>query len=348
VRYIIIGAGAIGGVLGARLFQHRPERAPVLVARGEHGAALLRDGLRLRTFDEDSRLRVEVVLDPADVRLRPDDVLVLTTKTHQAGAALDQWVGREVYGDDGSVLGIAGDVLPVLTATNGIESERIALRLFQRVFGVCVWLPAVQLTPGEVILRIGPSSGTFIVGRFGGAADERDTALLASIAADWAASTFSVRIVEDIMYWKRQKLLSNLANGLQALAGADADIRPLADRLTAEAEAVYRMAGLEWASDAEEAEWRGEDFRIRVVPGQPDELGGSSWQSIARGSGSIESDYLNGEIVLMARSMGSTAPLNQLVQGLARSAAGSRAGVGSVSLVELEREFARVVDDRSR
>jgi 2-dehydropantoate 2-reductase len=336
MRYVIIGAGAIGGVLGARLFQHSADRPPLLVSHGEHGAAIARNGLRLRTFEEDSVLRVEVAHGPGDVRLRHDDVLVLTTKTQQSRTALEQWVDQDVFDDADVRIGSAGDCLPILIATNGIESERIALRLFARVFGVCVWLPAVQVVPGEVILRIGPSSGTFIVGRFGSAADATDRALLERIATDWSASTFKVPIVDDVMRWKYQKLLSNLANALQALVGADADFEALADRLQVEGETVFRMAGIEWASAAEEAEWRAGDFEIHTVAGEPAELGGSSWQSMARGSGSIESDYLNGEIVLIAREHGGRAPLNQLVQGLARAAAASGAGVGSMTVAQLE------------
>jgi 2-dehydropantoate 2-reductase len=222
-------------------------------------------------------------------------------------------------------------LLPILTALNGVESERIALRLFARVFGICVWLPAVHLVPGEVILRIAPTSGIFIVGRFGADRDDADEKLLATIATDWNASTFTVHVVDDVMRWKYRKLLSNLHNAVQALLGAlDDDGAVIAERLRAEAEAIYRSSGIQWASEAEEAAWRGDVFRIRPVPGTPEELGGSSWQSLARG-GSIESDYLNGEIALIARLRGMSAPLNQTVQRLAREAAASGAGLGSLT-----------------
>jgi 2-dehydropantoate 2-reductase len=270
------------------------------------------------------------------VRLRHDDVLVLTTKTQQAVTALEQWVGQDVFDDSGARIGIAGDCLPIFTATNGVESERMALRLFARVYAVCVWLPSAQLVPGEVILRIGPSSGTFIVGRYASAPDARDRALLERVAADWTASTFSVRLVDDVMRWKYEKLLTNLANALQALVGADADFGPIADRLWAEGETVFKLAGIDSATEAEELEWRGNDFEIHAVEGEPAELGGSSWQSLARGSTSIESDYLNGEIVLIAREHGGTAPLNQVVQGLVRAAVAAGAGVGSMTLEQLE------------
>ena len=47
MRYIIIGAGAVGGAIGGRLFESGHE--VVLVARGAHLEALREGGLRLRT-----------------------------------------------------------------------------------------------------------------------------------------------------------------------------------------------------------------------------------------------------------------------------------------------------------
>ena len=47
MRYIIFGAGAIGGVIGARL--HRAGKDVVLIARGRHLEAIRQSGLRLET-----------------------------------------------------------------------------------------------------------------------------------------------------------------------------------------------------------------------------------------------------------------------------------------------------------
>ncbi len=52
------------------------------------------------------------------------------------------------------------------------------------------------------------------------------------------------------------------------------------------------------------------------VPGFP-RLGGSSWQSIFRGTGDIETDYLNGEIVWLGRCHGVATPANEVCQGVA-------------------------------
>lgn len=357
MRYVIIGAGAIGGTLGGRLAQHSPH-PPVLIARGEHGDALAESGLRLRSPDSDDRIPVVTAASPSAVRLEADDVLVIATKTQAVEAAMLEWVDQPVYGvgsgrgsgsdagsdlgsrsgsgsDSGSgsgsdqALGVAGDLLPIFTALNGVASERIASRYFARVFAVCVWLPAVHLTPGEVVVRIAPSSGTFIVGRYGRSATPADEALLATLEADWTASTFRIFVTGDVMAWKHRKLLSNLGNAVQALVGPDGGDE-ISDRLTAEALSVYAAHDITVPSDADEEDWRGDSFEVRPVPGVTGELGGSSWQSMKRG-GSIESDFLNGEIALLARLVGQEAPLNATVQRLARQAAAAGSGVGAMT-----------------
>jgi 2-dehydropantoate 2-reductase len=81
-RYLILGAGAVGGALGGRLAL--VGRETVLVARGDHLAALRARGLRLRTPDEDVTQSVPVISGPDEIKLDVDDILILATKTQQA------------------------------------------------------------------------------------------------------------------------------------------------------------------------------------------------------------------------------------------------------------------------
>ena len=62
VRFVVVGAGAIGGSVGARLFQSGFD--VTLVARGAHGRAL-RSGLVLEAPDETVTLPIPVVEEPA-------------------------------------------------------------------------------------------------------------------------------------------------------------------------------------------------------------------------------------------------------------------------------------------
>ena len=56
------------------------------------------------------------------------------------------------------------------------------------------------------------------------------------------------------------------------------------------------------------------------MPGEPAQLGGSSWQSLVRGTGTIETDFLNGEIVLLGRLHGIPTPVNADIQRRVRDA----------------------------
>jgi 2-dehydropantoate 2-reductase len=79
---------------------------------------------------------------------------------------------------------------------------------------------------------------------------------------------------------------------------------------------------------------RGDRVRIQPVNGSP-RGGGSSWQSLTRGTGSIEADYLNGEIVLLGREHGVPTPVNEVLQRLANQAARERQAPGSTGPSEV-------------
>jgi 2-dehydropantoate 2-reductase len=63
--------------------------------------------------------------------------------------------------------------------------------------------------------------------------------------------------------------------------------------------------------------------------------GGSSWQSLARGTGSIEAEFLNGEIVLLGALHGVATPVNALLQRLALLAAAGGGQPGTWGIDEL-------------
>jgi 2-dehydropantoate 2-reductase len=63
--------------------------------------------------------------------------------------------------------------------------------------------------------------------------------------------------------------------------------------------------------------------------------GGSSWQSLKRGLGTIETDFLNGEIVLLGRLNGIPTPANAMLQRLANEAARTKMAPGGISAQDL-------------
>ncbi len=339
MRYVIVGAGSIGGTVAARLAQY-DSQPPLVIARGDNAEAIRSNGLLLRSPDDEVRVDAPVVTAPEQAELTTDDVLVFATKTHQLPEALLGWVDQPVHDAAGEMVGVAGELLPAVTALNGVEAERLALRFFRRVYGACVWLPAVHLAPGEFSVRIAPVSGIFIIGRYGQPIDETDAAhddtLLESLRSDWERATFRVHIVDEVMPWKYRKLLANLGNAVEALAGSRTEgVDDIYAAAREEGLQTYAAAGIGIPSDDEEATWRADHFHIRPVAGADGPMGGSSWQSLMRGSGSIETDYLNGEIARIARSAGIAAPVNEALQRLARRAAAERRPVASLTTTEL-------------
>ncbi|WP_221358105.1 ketopantoate reductase family protein [Streptomyces beigongshangae] len=330
MRYIIIGAGAVGGAVGGRLAESGHD--VVLVARGAQYAALRERGLRLVTPDGPRTHRPPTVDGPRALgELRADDVLVLAVKTQDSVAALDAWAPAPVAGG-----GTAAERLPLFCAQNGVESQRLALRRFRRVYGVCVWLPATFVEPGVVSAAGSPLTGILHLGRFPHGTD--DTAR--AVAADLSAARFEAPVVADVTRWQYAKLLANLVNATEAVSGVvdGEEATAFQDRVRAEGEAVLAAAGIPYASAAEQKEARAD--KMRLVPlggGGPERGGGSSWQSLDRGTGTIEADYLNGEIVLLGRLHGVPTPLNGLLQRLANDFARERRAAGSMPVAELVR-----------
>jgi 2-dehydropantoate 2-reductase len=149
------------------------------------------------------------------------------------------------------------------------------------------------------------------------------------------AANFDVPTPADVMAWKYRKLISNIGNVFQALVARNGDWRPLVAAAEAEARRVLDAVGITYVSEAEEAAARDAGFTMKPVPGVPESTGGSTWQSLQRGTGNVETDYLNGEIVMIAHQAGLEAPINQRLAMLGRRAAATGAKPGDISAGEL-------------
>lgn len=305
-RYVVVGAGAVGATVAAEL--HEAGREVVLVARGAQLAALS-GGLRYLRPDGEHRIALPVAAAP-DVSLRADDVLVLATKAQDADAALAEWAARPVPDPEGRT---AAEVLPVVTLQNGLDTERAALRRFTTVYGAVVITPAGYLTPGEIESPGEPSAGLVWIGRYpGGGADGR----LAAIAADLTAARHPTQVVDDVIRWKAGKLPLILGNALDALYPPGRLRDRAAAALRAEAARVYRAAGVDPADLTAESVLDRDSLAVRPLPGLPSS-GRSTWQSLHRGV-PPETDFLNGEIALLAALHGTTAPRNAAVRDRVR------------------------------
>ena len=141
------------------------------------------------------------------------------------------------------------------------------------------------------------------------------------MAAALRSATFESEPRHDIMRWKYGKLLMNLANAVEGVCGPDTRTSELAAIVLAR-KAWTRLLppSIAFVGFDEDSRRRGDLLRLRPISGRRRE-GGSTWQSLRRGTGAVESDYLNGEIVLLGRLHGVPTPANELLRTLAHNAA---------------------------
>jgi 2-dehydropantoate 2-reductase len=317
MRFVVYGAGAVGGVVGAQLC--RQNFSVVLIARGEHGETLQREGLTLETPDGSFQIRPPVYGHPSHIEWQNDDIVLLAVKSQDTSLALD------------ALATTAPPNTPVLCLQNGVANERLALRKFSRVYAVFVYCLSGHLTPGVVQAWCAPTRGILDVGRYPSGID----ALCKEATSAFRASQFYSEARIDIMRWKYRKLLMNLGNAVEALCGRSERRGSLVERARREGADCLAAAGIAFASEDEEPVLRERQLPPRTI-GDQQRPGGSTWQSLARHTRSVEVDYLNGEIVQLGRVHGVKTPVNELLQRLSGQAAAEGRAPGSMTVEDIE------------
>jgi 2-dehydropantoate 2-reductase len=301
MRFVIYGAGAIGGVVGARLHQSGHDVA--LIARGEHLRTIRSQGLTLQSPVERSVLELPAALYPEQLGVgAEEDVILLAVKGQDTPGAL-------------AALREAGTpaTTPIVCLQNGVENERLALRMFAHVYGAVIMLPAAHLEPGVVLAYGAKATGIIDIGRYPTGSDD----LCEQVTGAFRSSQLSSHVRPDVMRLKYAKLVLNLGNAVDALCGPGEASDELTEQARAEGRTVLVAAEIDAEdADVDDLEGRWERIGVREIEGSP-RAGSSSWQSLARGTGAIETDFLNGEIVLLGRLHGVPTPINAALAELA-------------------------------
>jgi 2-dehydropantoate 2-reductase len=302
MRIIVYGLGAIGGAVAAQLSLSGHRVAGI--ARGRQLEAVRSSGLTLFTPQATSTAKFPVHGDPEEIAFEPEDVVLLTMKGQDTAGALVR------------LKAAAPPDLPVFCFQNGVANEPLALRFFENVYGATVILPADYDRPGEVAAYFTPKVGAFDIGRYPGGSD----ATVAELCRILDASGFIATPRDDVMASKYRKLLMNLRNIIDALFADTALQDKWYAEARGEAEAVLTGAGIGW--DQVEAPVRNV-LSINTIAGR-ERIGSSTLQSIVRGTGSLETDFLNGEIVWLGRLHGRATPVNAALCRLSLELASGR------------------------
>lgn len=323
----MVGAGALGGLLGALLREANHE--VVLVARPAQVDVIVREGLRLTGGAYGPARRVPLRAAPDAPRGFRPDLVVMAVKTQDLSAALQ--ANAKALGD-----------APVVALQNGLAQDDITVEAVgpKRVVAAVASLDAQHVEPGHVDCA---RRGTLTVG-----AARREGEVAAESAARILAQAVRVRRTFDARGARWTKLLVNLGNVVPALTGLPfqqtarhprlgrAHVRMMREGLAvADAEGA-RLQPIPWTRPGMvRALARLPDglaraayaLRVRAVLGSKPAYG-STWQSLQRGA-SVETPWLNGEVVRRGAEHGVATPVNAAACALMES--GKRLTVDEVA-----------------
>lgn len=297
MRFILYGAGGVGGTVGAELF--RAGEDVILVARGAHLDAIQKNGLRYETPHYQESLSITAVGHPNEIDFQDGDVVIMSMKAQHTLGALED------------LRATAGDTIPVICCQNGVANEAMALRRFRHVYAMAVYLPGESLEPGVIRCHSANKIGILDAGVYPSGVDDLITRVAESLEA---ANIVSVPTA-DTMAWKYTKLVINTSNATDAACDPNAETKSLRDQLHAEAFACFDAAGIPYRTLKEMRERRGDLMKNGKIDGVG-RAGGSSWQSLENGRPDNEVDFLNGEIVQLGRLHGVPTPANTAMQNL--------------------------------
>jgi 2-dehydropantoate 2-reductase len=259
MRICVFGAGAIGGLVGAKLAR-QGEAEVSLIARGAHLAAIREKGLTLK--DETGETTVPVRATDKAAELGPQDYVLLALKAHSLPGILD------------SLKPLLGPHTAVVTAQNGVpwwyfykhggvhEGLRIEAvdpggRLWdgigpERVIG-CVVHPAAEIEAPGIIRHI--EGDRLPLGEPSGEKTERTATLARLLVAAGLRAPIRPQIRNEI--WV--KLWGNLSlNPVSALTGGtlaeicgDPGTRAIIRAMMVEAQAIGEKLGVNFGVDVD-------------------------------------------------------------------------------------------------
>jgi 2-dehydropantoate 2-reductase len=325
----MLGAGAIGGVVGGQLAKAGFDVFFVDSLR-DHVEAINRDGLHLRGVHGHHVLRVPAVTDVTAVSFREDDVVVCSLKSYHTDAAMR--VLRQATRLD----------VPIFCAQNGVRNEEMAARYFQAVHGVMVMIGAKRLVPGEVVHT---SAGPLGFGRWPSGLSD----VAREVAQAVAKTDIPSYTTEEIAVHKWNKMAVNLNNatfGLLGLSGqeaqSDPEVRTWMADVYDEGARVLRAAGIrfEGPPGLGSVEKRIQDLRgpatgVTVPAEEELKHRPSLWQDLYHGGGQVEADWFNGEIVRLGHAHGVSTPYSRLLLDLITEMARLRERPGRYTVREL-------------
>lgn len=295
MKFAIMGSGGVGGYFGARLAEAGED--VTFIARGEHLAAMLSQGLHVRSIKGDVTLpQVQATDDPASVGVV--DCVIVAVKAWQVREAAE------------SIRPLVGPDTLVLPLENGVEAADILAEVLGEasvldgLCGILAWREA----PGKI-----HHAGVDPFVRFG-ERDNHSSARTARLKATFdKARGVSAEIPDDIRVAQWSKFLFICAmSGIGSVSRAPIGVtrqlpetRALIQAMLEEIDQVARGHGVAFPSDAVAR-------AMQFIDAMPADSTSSMQRNILAGEPS-ELESQNGAVVRLGRSVGVETPVHALI-----------------------------------
>lgn len=295
MRIAVVGAGGVGGFLGARL--RAADQDVAVLARGAHLAAIRKDGLRLQSPLGDLTAQPTTASDdPAAIG--PVDVVLFAVKLYDVAEAA------------AAITPLLGPQTAVITLQNGIDAPASVAAAVGpgHVLGGVAQIAAVVAEPG--LIRHGGPFARFAFGELDGRRTER----VARLAQAFQAAGIDHEVPADIQraIWTKMVFLSSFS-GMTALVRLpigpireDPEARSMLARAIEEAVAVAVAEGIGF--DASEPA-----RLLETIDGLPTTMRSSLLEDLERGR-RLELPWLSGAIVRLGREHGVPTPTHETIQ----------------------------------
>ena len=344
-RIAFVGAGAIGGYVGAHLA--RAGHDVVLIDQWcEHVDAMQRDGLRFSGTLGDYTIPVRAlhIHETQSLLRQPVDIAFICTKlydTRWAAALIAPYVAA-----NGFVVTLQNSVV------EGVVAEMVG---WARTVGcIASTLSAEACAPGHIVRTRQPGGEAYTIFR-AGEVHGRITPRLQQLVA-MLAKVDSAKATTNLWGERWSKLVANtMTTGLSGVSGinlmtilSEARTRPLLIRLAAEAIAIGQAQGFDiepvrrlkpevWLqADRGEAEaLRAVDATITVELQRMTDAGYSGTMQDLRKGRRTEIDFMNGFVADQGREVGIPAPAHERVTALVRAIERGEARQDSAQLAAL-------------
>ena len=321
MKLCVFGAGAIGGLMAAKLAAQREKGGDAevtVIARGPHLAAMQARGLTLRSEGQETIVPVRAVASAQEAG--PQDYVVVTLKAHSLPGAAQQM--QPLLGPETAIVsavnGIPWWYFHKLTGpfegrvVESVDPGGVVSRLLppERAIG-CIVYPAAEVPePGVIEHTYGDR---FTLGEPDGSRSARVNALSEALIAAGFKAPVRPKIRDEL--WV--KLWGNMAfNPISALTTATLDVliaddgqRGIARAMMLEGQAVAEKLGIRFAIDVDK----------RIAGGA--EVGAhktSMLQDLERGR-PMEIDALLGSVVELAELVEVPVPTCRTVLALVRA-----------------------------